>query len=161
MVLLLQIHRNLLEMKVFKEELADECDYTREARYIRKYREMDFIKLGSRYRVPWVWDGSTEKVLVMERMNGLSVGGDMVNTLSQDDRNQVLSSLFLFSFILLGPLLRSPRKLLNYACGSSSNSERCRLIPIGQISCGIYILVRSGSCSSLYPVSLAEIALHR
>jgi aarF domain-containing kinase len=76
--------------QVFKEELADECDYTREAKYMRKYHDMDSTKLDSRYKVPWVWDGSTEQVLVMERMHGFSVGGNGVNALSQDDRNQVL-----------------------------------------------------------------------
>ena len=86
--------------QVFKEELSDECDYRREAEYIRKYRDIASISLDSRYRVPWVWDGSTEQVLVMERMNGLSVGGNIVSTLSQDDRNQVhYSSILLFMFL--------------------------------------------------------------
>lgn len=106
----LKTYDDLLEIQVFKEELADECDYRREARYMRKYRNMDFIKLDSRYRVPWVWDGSTEQVLVMERMNGSSVGGDIIGMLSQDDRNQV--HLYFSSSIYNLP--RSSDSLTNY-----------------------------------------------
>ncbi|KAF8582538.1 ABC1-domain-containing protein [Ramaria rubella] len=80
-------------IKVFKEELADECDYRREAEFIRKYRNMDPIRSDSRYKVPWVWDDSTEQVLVMERMGGVSVGGDFVHTISQEDRDEIASRI--------------------------------------------------------------------
>ncbi|KIJ30513.1 hypothetical protein M422DRAFT_61704 [Sphaerobolus stellatus SS14] len=76
-------------IKVFKEELADECNYKREAEYINKYRSLEAIKANDRYRVPWVWEGSTESVLVMERMKGVSVGGDVVKRISQEDRNEI------------------------------------------------------------------------
>ena len=72
-----------------KEELADECDYAREASFLRKFAQPSFLGNDSRFKVPWVWDGSTERVLVMERVGGLSVGGNVVETMSQNDRNEV------------------------------------------------------------------------
>ncbi|GJJ10561.1 hypothetical protein Clacol_004788 [Clathrus columnatus] len=76
-------------IKVFKEELADECNYKREAEYINKYRALSPKHLDSRYRIPWVWEMSTRRVLVMERMKGVSVGGDVVKTLTQEERNEI------------------------------------------------------------------------
>jgi len=76
-------------IKVFKEELADECDYRREADCLRKFREMASVKSDPRYRIPWVWKGSTEKILVMEQMKGVSVGGEIVKKLNQRDRDEV------------------------------------------------------------------------
>lgn len=83
-------------IKVFKEELADECDYRREADCIRKFRKMASIKSDPRYRVPWVWKGSTAKVLVMERMKGVSVGSDIVKMLNQRDRDEVRTSYAIY-----------------------------------------------------------------
>ena len=100
--------------QVFKEELTDECDYRREAEYIRKYRNTNSIISDSRYRVPWVWDGSTEQVLVMERMNGVSVGSNIVNKLSQGDRNQV-HTIQSSPTMFLTPLSRSLRESSSYA----------------------------------------------
>ena len=70
-----------------KEELADECNYRREADFIRSFRRS--IAEDDRFCVPWVWDGSTDTVLVMQRMQGVSVGGNIVENLSQEDRNEV------------------------------------------------------------------------
>ena len=45
-------------------------------------------------KVTWVWEGSTNRVLVMELMDRTSIGGDAVHRLPQADRNEVrLSSL--------------------------------------------------------------------
>lgn len=48
-------------------------------------------KLGPdpRFKVPWVWDKSTERVLVMQHVDGVSVGGDIIHRLSQAERNVV------------------------------------------------------------------------
>lgn len=76
-----------------KQELADECDYTREAKCLRAFAS--HLEDSPRYKVPWVWDGSTDRVLVMEHIDGLSVGDAAVNSLSQADRNDVrVASLF-------------------------------------------------------------------
>jgi aarF domain-containing kinase len=72
-----------------KGELADECDYTREASYITKFGSPSFLGNDSRFKVPWVWEGSTETVLVMEHVDGVSVGEAAVGALSQTDRNDV------------------------------------------------------------------------
>ncbi|EPQ56068.1 hypothetical protein GLOTRDRAFT_41127, partial [Gloeophyllum trabeum ATCC 11539] len=91
-------------IKVMKEELADECDYTREASFLRKFGSPDYLGNDPRFKVPWVWDGSTHDVLVMERVNGASVGGAMVDKLSVPDRNDIASRIIdlclmeLFSF---------------------------------------------------------------
>ena len=71
-----------------KEELADECDYAREASFLRKFSQPSFLGADPRFRVPWVWDGSTDRVLVMERVDGVSVGGVVADNMSQEDRNE-------------------------------------------------------------------------
>ena len=50
-------------------------------------------RLGSdpRFKVPWVWEGSTNRVLVMEYVEGARVGGDAVHSLPQEDRDKVRS----------------------------------------------------------------------
>jgi len=74
-----------------KEELADECDYTREAACMRAFGSPDRLGGDVRFKVPWVWEGSTDRVLVMEYVDGVSVGGDAVHRLPQADRDEVRS----------------------------------------------------------------------
>jgi aarF domain-containing kinase len=45
--------------------------------------------------VPWVWEGSTERVLVMERVNGTSVGDADINGLNSQDQNDVSIQMML------------------------------------------------------------------
>ena len=72
-----------------QDELAEECDYLREASFGRKFGESSYLGNDPRFKVPWVWQGSTERVLVMEYVDGVSVGGSMIDSLSQQDRNDV------------------------------------------------------------------------
>lgn len=74
-------------IQVMKEEMAEECDYTREASFLRRFGEG--LERDERFKVPWVWDGSTKTVLVMEKVDGISVGGSVINKLSQRDRDDV------------------------------------------------------------------------
>ena len=74
---------------VMKEELVDECDYSREADFARRFGQFDHLGGDERFKVPWVWEGSTDRVLVMEHVDGVSVGGAMVDRLSQQDRDDV------------------------------------------------------------------------
>jgi aarF domain-containing kinase len=74
-----------------KEELADECDYAREAACMRSFGSPERLGGDLRFKVPWVWEGSTDRVLVMEYVDGVSVGGDTVDRLSQADRDEVRS----------------------------------------------------------------------
>ena len=78
-------------LQVMKGELADECDYRREAESARFFASDEGVGRDCRFRVPWIWDGSTDRVLVMEHMDGVSVGGNLVDTLSQETRDQVCS----------------------------------------------------------------------
>ncbi|KAH8105713.1 ABC1-domain-containing protein [Phellopilus nigrolimitatus] len=80
-------------LEVMKSELADECDYKREASCGRFFASEEGIGSDGRFRVPWVWDGSTDRVLVMQHMGGVSVGGNVVDTLSQDSRDQIASMI--------------------------------------------------------------------
>ena len=77
--------------QVMKEELADECDYTREAACLRSFGSPEKLGSDPRFKVPWVWEGSTDRVLVMEYVEGASVGGDAVHSLPQEDRDEVRS----------------------------------------------------------------------
>ncbi|TDL14871.1 ABC1-domain-containing protein [Rickenella mellea] len=80
-------------IKVMKEELKDECDYVREASFIRAFASNDRLGHDSRFCIPWVWEGSTKTVLVMKHMEGVSVGGGVVDTLSKEDRNTIASGI--------------------------------------------------------------------
>lgn len=77
-----------------KEELADECNYVREASFLRSFGSRECLGGDHRYKVPWVWKGSTDCVLVMERVNGTSVGDADINGLNQQDRDDVSPTAF-------------------------------------------------------------------
>ena len=64
-----------------KEELADECNYTREAACRRSFGSAERLGGDGRFKIPWVWDESTDRVLVMEHVDSASVGRDVVHRL--------------------------------------------------------------------------------
>jgi aarF domain-containing kinase len=70
-------------------ELADECDYIREASFLKVFGSPKYLGKDPRFKVPWVWDASTSTVLVMERVEGLGVGEAEIFNLSQNDKNKV------------------------------------------------------------------------
>lgn len=76
-------------LQVMKGELADECDYKKEADSARFFGSDEGVGRDARFKVPWIWGGSTERVLVMQNMEGVSVGGSVVDSLSQESRDQV------------------------------------------------------------------------
>ena len=78
-----------------KEELADECDYAREAAFARRFGSTDHLGRDERFKVPWVWEGSTDRVLVMEHVEGVSVGGAVIDSLSQRDKDDVSGTCIL------------------------------------------------------------------
>ncbi|KAI0338606.1 ABC1-domain-containing protein [Trametopsis cervina] len=80
-------------IQVMKEELADECDYAREATFLQKFGSTSLLGDDPRFKVPWVWNGSTDRVLVMEYVEGVSVGGRMIDELSQADRNDIAARI--------------------------------------------------------------------
>ncbi|KAI6030321.1 ABC1-domain-containing protein [Pisolithus marmoratus] len=92
---------------VMKEELADECNYAREADFLRKYRTPGLLGNDARFKIPWVWEGSTERVLVMEHVDGVTMGDASISTLPQTDRNEIASRIMelclreLFEFRLM------------------------------------------------------------
>lgn len=98
-------------IEVMKQELADECDYAREASFLRAFHAPSRLGNDARFKVPWVWDGSTDRVLVMEHVDGTSVGGDAVHVLPQEDRDAIaariielcLKELFVFRAMQTDP----------------------------------------------------------
>ncbi|KAG7450996.1 ABC1-domain-containing protein [Guyanagaster necrorhizus] len=76
-------------VSVMKRELADECDYSREASFLRTFGSPEYLGNDPRFKIPWVWKGSTDRVLVMERIDGISVGEADVKALSQPDRDTI------------------------------------------------------------------------
>ncbi|KAF8130305.1 ABC1-domain-containing protein [Boletus edulis] len=76
-------------VQVMKDELADECDYSREAHFLRRYNSPGLLGQDPRFKIPWVWDGSTDRVLVMEHVNGVSVGELSISALLQEERNEI------------------------------------------------------------------------
>ncbi|KAJ6476371.1 ABC1-domain-containing protein [Mycena sanguinolenta] len=94
-------------MQVMKQELADECDYAREATFLRAFGAPEILGGDERFKVPWVWDGSTDRVLVMEHVDGTSVGEAGISQLDQRDRNDIAARIIelclkeLFEFRLM------------------------------------------------------------
>ncbi|KAI0702671.1 ABC1 family-domain-containing protein [Earliella scabrosa] len=80
-------------IQVMKEELADECNYAREASFLRRFGQPDHLGADPRFKVPWVWEGSTDRVLVMEHVGGVSVGGSIIDRLSQRDRDDIAARI--------------------------------------------------------------------
>ena len=78
-----------IDSQVMKGELEDECDYSREASLLARFGSPAFLGDDPRFKVPWVWEGSTSMVLVMEHVDGVSVGDPFVRGLSQMDRDEV------------------------------------------------------------------------
>jgi len=76
-------------IEVLKDELADECDYVREASFLKTFRSSEFLGNDPRYKIPWAWEGSTSTVLVMERVNGVSVGEADASKLTRKDRDDI------------------------------------------------------------------------
>lgn len=72
-----------------KQELADECDYLREANFLRLFGSAEFLGNDKHFKVPWVWEGSTDRILVMEHIDGVSVGEADASGWSQQDRDNV------------------------------------------------------------------------
>ena len=88
-----------------KAELKDECDYSREASFIRRFGSSSHLGDDSRFKIPWVWKGSTDRVLVMEHVDGVSVGGSVIDHLSQQDKDDVSDTItvsFLFTHSFAG-----------------------------------------------------------
>ncbi|KAI0334215.1 ABC1-domain-containing protein [Cubamyces sp. BRFM 1775] len=98
-------------IQVMKDELKDECDYTREAAFARRFGRPDHLGEDPRFKVPWVWEKSTDRVLVMEHVEGVSVGGSVIDRLSQKDRDDIaarvidlcLRELFVFRVMQTDP----------------------------------------------------------
>jgi aarF domain-containing kinase len=72
-----------------REELADERNYAREAACMRSFGSAERLGGDGRFKVPWVWEGSTDRVLVMEYVGGTSVDADAVHRLPQADRDEM------------------------------------------------------------------------
>lgn len=86
-------------------ELTDECSYTREASFLHKFASPSYLGDDPRFKIPWVWEGSSDTVLVMERVAGVGVGdvssgileaeadnaedARAVSSLSKQDRNDI------------------------------------------------------------------------
>jgi len=98
-------------IQVMREELADECDYSREASFLKAFGSTCYLGDDPRFKVPWVWEGSTDRVLVMQHVDGVSVGGRIIDEMSQTDRNDIaariielcLKELFVFRTMQTDP----------------------------------------------------------
>lgn len=88
-------------ISVMKAELVDECNYVREASFLKRFAADDCLGKDDRYKIPWVWEGSTKEVLVMERVGGISVGEADVSGLSKRDRNDVCLNFCVGSQMLM------------------------------------------------------------
>ena len=58
---------------------------------MRSFGSTEMLGGDACFKDPWVWERSTDRVLVMEHMDGTGVGEDAINRLPQEDRNEVHS----------------------------------------------------------------------
>ncbi|KAJ8595418.1 hypothetical protein M405DRAFT_837832 [Rhizopogon salebrosus TDB-379] len=77
---------NIANSIVMKDEPADECDYLREANSLKRYGARECLGEDARFKVPWVWLGSTEYVLVMEHVQGVSIEGAVIGACLRKNR---------------------------------------------------------------------------
>ena len=77
-----------------EDELADECHYSREASFFKRYGAPECLGEEARFKVPLVWPGSTERVLLMEHMEGISIGDAVIGALPQEKRHEVCKLLY-------------------------------------------------------------------
>ena len=74
-----------------KEKLVDICDYMQEAACMHAFGSPERLGGDTRFKVPWVWEGSTNWVLVMEYIDSISISRDSVDRLPQADHDEVRS----------------------------------------------------------------------
>lgn len=67
--------------------LRTSCNYSRETGFARRFAGEGCLGEDASLKVPWVWNGSTERVLVVEHVRGVSFGGPTISRLSQEDHN--------------------------------------------------------------------------
>jgi aarF domain-containing kinase len=70
----LPLHEADGTLQVMSSELTDECSYTREASFLQRFASPSYLGEDPRFKIPWVWQGSSDTVLVMERVGGVGVG---------------------------------------------------------------------------------------
>ncbi|KIK69169.1 hypothetical protein GYMLUDRAFT_67849 [Collybiopsis luxurians FD-317 M1] len=81
-------------MEVMKAELADECNYVREAGFLQKFRSPEFLGSDSRFHIPWASSVSTDKVLIMEYIEGgISLGSELVMALPQEEKDKIATTI--------------------------------------------------------------------
>ncbi|KAJ2914676.1 hypothetical protein MD484_g5731, partial [Candolleomyces efflorescens] len=89
-------------IEVMSSELTDECSYTREASFLQKFASPSYLGDDPRFKIPWVWQGSSDTVLVMERVGGVGVGDISsgiveeaagASPLSTQDRNDIATRI--------------------------------------------------------------------
>ncbi|KAJ3755059.1 ABC1-domain-containing protein [Lentinula raphanica] len=87
-------------MEVMKTELADECNYEREAHFLRRFRSSDVLGSDPRFHIPWVSSLSSEQVLVMEYVEGgVSLGSSLVSALPQSEKDKIATSILHLSML--------------------------------------------------------------
>lgn len=122
-------------MEVFKEELADECNYLREAESAVRFAKE--LEGDGRFRVPKILginEGMTTKnVLVMERMKGTPLGAAV--KWEQEVRDEVGHPAVRLKTLLTAMVShRLAEVYWSSASRSSSSSDSCKRIRIGPIS---------------------------
>ncbi|KAJ3821249.1 ABC1-domain-containing protein [Lentinula raphanica] len=87
-------------MEVMKTELADECNYEREAHFLRRFHSSDVLGSDPRFHIPWVSSLSSEQVLVMEYVEGgVSLGSSLVSALPQSEKDKIATSILHLSML--------------------------------------------------------------
>ncbi|KAJ3726866.1 ABC1 family-domain-containing protein [Lentinula raphanica] len=87
-------------MEVMKTELADECNYEREAHFLRRFRSSDVLGSDPRFHIPWVSSLSSEQVLVMEYVEGgVSLGSSLISALPQSEKDKIATSILHLSML--------------------------------------------------------------
>lgn len=122
-------------LAVMRGELADECDYEREATAMERFG--DFLgRKQERFRIPKVLrELTTKRVLAMEWMEGISIAKGA--KWPKHIRDQVGNHTIQKSLRLLIGSVRSRETYSLYVFVNYSNSGSCKQTQIGRTSCTI------------------------
>lgn len=130
-------------IRVMRAELADECDYLREAECGEQFAE--YLRNDNDFRCPAVVkDLCTTNILTTEFMTGESLA--RAYTYDQETKDKV--SVCIVVLVADSKPSRSARQSCASVFAKYSNSSSCKLIQIGATSFGIR---RQARCVFIYP----------
>ncbi|KAJ8583266.1 hypothetical protein M405DRAFT_854392 [Rhizopogon salebrosus TDB-379] len=121
---------SLLLLGVFLDRTI-QVYYSRKASFLKRYGAPECFGEDARFKVPWVWPGSTERVLVMVHVEGVSIGDAVIGVLPQEERNEIASRIIELSLreLFQFRLIQTDPNFTNFPW--NSRSQQLSLVDFG------------------------------